>query len=93
MVLRISNTVDQMTTLGKGSFLQDKSDSVINAVQRATFVNAQDAYTKSQDYVGQMNKQLRLKFGKSWNEFYTSPEAVKIMATKEYKANGNRCCS
>lgn len=83
--VEISNTVDQMTTLGKGAFLQDKSDSVINVVQRATFVNAQDAYTKSQDYVGQMNKQLRLKFGKSWNEFYTSPEAVKIMATKEYK--------
>lgn len=82
----ISNSVDQMANLGGlGGNLQNKADTLINGVQHVTFVHAQDAFTKSQEYVGQMNKLLRTKFGKSWNEFYNSPEAVKIMATKEYK--------
>jgi hypothetical protein len=82
----ISNSVDQMVNLGGlGGKVQNKADTLINGVQHATFVHAQDAFTKSQEYVGQMNKLLRTKFGKSWNEFYNSPEAVKIMATKEYK--------
>ena len=82
----ISNSVEQMSRLGGlGGKVQDKADTVLNHVQTATFVNAQDAFTKSQEYVGQMNKMLRTKFGKSWNEFYTDPNASKIMATKEYK--------
>lgn len=82
----ISNSVEQMSRLGGlGGKVQDKADSVLNGVQTATFVHAQDAFTKSQDYVSQMNKLLRTKFGKSWNEFYTDPNAVKVMATKEYK--------
>ena len=82
----ISNSVEQMSRLGGlGGKVQDKADTVLNHVQTATFVHAQDAYTKSQEYVGQMNKMLRTKFGKSWNEFYTDPNASKIMATKEYK--------
>lgn len=82
----ISNSVDQMVSLGgRAGDVQNKADTLINGVQHLTFVHAQDAFTKSQEYVGQMNKQLRTKFGKSWNEFYNSPEAVKIMATKEYK--------
>ncbi len=82
----ISNSVEQMSRLGgRAGLVQDKADTVLGHVQSATFVHAQDAFTKSQEYVGQMNKLLRTKFGKSWNEFYTDPNAVKIMATKEYK--------
>tara|TARA_R110000744_G_scaffold379642_1_gene498235 strand:+ start:589 stop:4251 length:3663 start_codon:yes stop_codon:yes gene_type:complete len=84
----ISNSVKQMVKLGgRGGQLQDKADTIINGVQQATFVHAQDAFTKSQEYVSQMNKLLRTdpKFGMSWNDFYTSPDAVKVMATKEYK--------
>ena len=82
----LTNTVEQMANLGgRAGLVQDKADTILNHVQTATFVHAQDAYTKSQEYVGQMNKILRTKFGKSWNEFYTSPDATKIMATKEYK--------
>tara|TARA_R110002167_G_scaffold272074_1_gene478607 strand:+ start:7190 stop:10801 length:3612 start_codon:yes stop_codon:yes gene_type:complete len=82
----ISNSIDQMVNLGGlGGKVQNKADTLINGVQHVTFVHAQDAFTKSQEYVGQMNKLLRTKFGKNWNEFYNSPEAVKIMATKEYK--------
>jgi GH24 family phage-related lysozyme (muramidase) len=82
----ISNSVEQMSRLGgRAGLVQDKADTVLSHVQSATFVHAQDAFTKSQEYVGQMNKLLRTKFGKSWNEFYTDPNAVKVMATKEYK--------
>ena len=82
----VSNSVDQMVNLGGvGGKLQNKADTLINGVQSVTFVHAQDAFTKSQEYVGQMNKLLRTKFGKSWNEFYNSPEAVKAMASADYK--------
>jgi hypothetical protein len=33
-----------------------------------------------------MDKNLRVAFGKPWNDFYNSPDANKIMATKQYKA-------
>ena len=82
----LTNTVEQMANLGgRAGLVQDKADTILNHVQTATFVHAQDAYTKSQEYVGQMNKMLRIKFGKSWNEFYTSPDATKLMASMEYK--------
>ena len=82
----ISNSVDQMVNLGGlGGKVQNKADTLINGVQHVTFVHAQDAFTKSQEYVGQMNKMLRTKYGMSWNEFYTSPEARLAMTSKEYK--------
>lgn len=82
----VSNTVDQMARLGgKAGKVQDSVDTYISTVQSLTFVNAQDAFTKSQEYVGQMNKNLRKHFGQSWNEFYNRADASKVMATKEYK--------
>ena len=81
----VSNTVEQMAKLGKGSKAQDVTDTILSKVQTATFVHAQDALTKSQEYVGQMNKLLRTEFKMGWNEFYTQPDVVKAMATKEYK--------
>lgn len=70
---------------GIGGKIQNTADTYISGIQTATFVHAQDAVTKSQEYVSQMNKSLRTTFGKSWNEFYSNPDAIKIMATKEYK--------
>lgn len=70
---------------GRGGQAQGVLDSYINGIQTATFVHAQDSLTKSQEYVGQMNKMLRQHFGMSWNEFYNHPDAIKIMASKEYK--------
>lgn len=81
----VANTAEQMAKLGKGAGFQNKFDTLVTHAQTATFVHAQDAFTKSQEYVGQMNKQLRTTFGKSWNEFYTHKDASKIMATKQYK--------
>jgi hypothetical protein len=60
-------------------------DNYIDTIQGLTFVKSQDILTKSQEYVFQMDKSLRITFGKSWNEFYTSPDANKMMATKEFK--------
>ena len=61
-------------------------ENYIDVAQTATFVHAQDVFTKSQEYVFQMDKGLRVLYGKSWNEFYTSAGAGKAMAGKAYKA-------
>ena len=61
-------------------------DVGVDTLQNITFVRSQDILTKSQEYVFQMDKNLRIAFGKTWNEFYNSPDAAKLMATKEFKA-------
>ena len=82
----VVQSVDAMSRMGgRAGKVQGNLDTWINGVQHATFVHAQDSFTKSQEYVSQMNKMLRTKFGKDWNEFYNDPNAMKIMATKEYK--------
>jgi len=82
----VVQSVDAMSRMGgKAGRVQGNLDTWINGVQHATFVHAQDSFTKSQEYVSQMNKMLRTKFGKEWDEFYSDPNAIKIMATKEYK--------
>lgn len=60
-------------------------DGYIDVAQGLTFVKSQDILTKSQEYVFQMDKSLRITFGKTWNEFYNSPDVNKMMATKEFK--------
>lgn len=62
-----------------------KLDNTIDIIQTLSLVSAQDAYTKSQEFVFQMNKQLKIATGKGWNDFYTSDSAKKFMATKEYR--------
>jgi len=82
----VVQSVDAMSRLGgRAGKIQGNLDTWINGVQHATFVHAQDSFTKSQEYVSQMNKMLRTKFGKDWNEFYNDPDAIKVMATKDYK--------
>ena len=61
-------------------------DVGVDTLQNVTFVRSQDLITKSQEYVFQMDKNLRITFGKTWSEFYNSPDAAKLMATKEFKA-------
>ena len=62
-----------------------KADDVIDLVQTLTMVKAQDVFTKSQEFVYQMDKNLRVTFGKSWDEFYTDPDIAKYLNTKEYR--------
>lgn len=84
--VEISSGIEEMAKMGgaQRAFWQ-KAEGGIDVVQAATFVDAQDIWTKSQEYVFQMDKNLRTTFNKSWDEFYTDPDAQKIMATKQYK--------
>jgi hypothetical protein len=84
--VEITNGIEEMAKMGKTQrkFWQGVEGGV-DVAQAATFVDAQDIYTKSQEYVFQMDKNLRVAFGKGWNEFYNSADAQKIMATKQYK--------
>ena len=84
--VEISSGIEELSKMGntQRAFWQ-KAEGGIDLVQAATFVDAQDIWTKSQEYVFQMDKNLRTTFNKSFDEFYTSPDAQKIMATKQYK--------
>ena len=62
------------------------SEQAVDAIQAVTLVKAQDRFTKSIEFVSQMDKALRLKFDKGWDEFYSSKEAFTVMQTKEYAA-------
>lgn len=62
-----------------------KADDVIDVIQTLSFVKAQDRFTKSQEFIFQMDKALRTTYGKNWNEFYNSSDAAQMMATKEYR--------
>ena len=77
--LRTVGDIADTTALGRGV------DNYIDAAQTATMVRAQDTFTKSQEYVFQMDKGLRLLTGKNWNDFYNSPDAGRIMATRQYR--------
>jgi len=77
--LRTVADIVNSTLVGRGA------DKYIDVSQTAMMVRAQDTFTKSQEYVFQMDKGLRILTGKSWNEFYTSPDANRIMATKQYR--------
>lgn len=84
--VEISSGIGELTKMGptQRAFWY-KAEGGIDVIQTATFVDAQDIFTKSQEYVFQMDKNLRATFNKGWDEFYNSPDAVKIMATKQYK--------
>ena len=62
-----------------------KVDDRIELIQKLTLVKAQDTFTKSQEFVFQMDKALRVATGKGWTDFYNWEDAYKVMATKEYR--------
>ena len=62
-----------------------KTDQAIDVIQTLSFVKAQDRFTKSQEFLFQMDKALRTRYGKGWNDFYSGPEAAKLMAKKDYR--------
>jgi len=67
-----------------------KTDNYIDMVQKLTLVQAQDGFTKSQEFLFQMDKKLRAATGKGWNEFYRSENIggmslQKYMGSKEYR--------
>lgn len=85
----VENTTKLLTndkfTVGQ-KIVGQRLDDAVDVIQTLSFVKAQDRLTKSIEFVSQMDKALRLKFGKGWDEFYSDPNAYKVMATKEYAA-------
>ena len=69
----------KMTRLGSAS------EDFVEGVQTIGLVKAQDIFTKSQEYVYQLDKNLRLTYDMGWKDFYNSPDVVKLMKQKEYK--------
>ena len=67
------------------SVLGDAQESAVDFIQSATFVKLQDQFTKSQEFMYQIDKNLGITFGKSFNEFYSSPDAAKMIASQPYK--------
>ena len=62
-----------------------RADEAIDVIQSLTFVSAQDAITKSQEFTYQLDKLLRIKFKKSWNDFFVGEDAAAAMRTKEFE--------
>ena len=82
------DNVTKLVTDGKFTpnqkLIGQKLDDGVDLIQTLTFVKAQDSFTKSQEFIFQMDKQLRLVTGKGWTEFYSWEDAYKFMSTKEY---------
>ena len=69
----------------KKSMFGAKLDQSVDFIQTLTFVKAQDAFTKSQEFTYQLDKNLRKDFGKSWSKFFTDDNADVAMGTKTFK--------
>ena len=59
-------------------------DKGIDILQTINFVHGQDILTKSQEFVYQLDKGLRIGFKKNFNEFFNDPNAAKLIASKKY---------
>ena len=66
------------------SLLSLQADKGIDILQTINFVHGQDILTKSQEFVYQLDKYLRIGFDKNWNEFFTDPNAAKLMRDPKY---------
>jgi len=82
------DNVTKLVTDGKFTpnqkLIGQKAEDAVDFIQMLSFVKAQDNFTKSQEFVFQMDKQLRLVTGKGWSEFYNWEDAAKFMSTKAY---------
>ena len=61
------------------------ADDFVEFAQSIGLVKMQDVFTKSQEFVHQLDKNLRLSFNKSWSEFFTDKNASRLMNTRQYK--------
>ena len=61
------------------------ADDFVEFAQTIGLVKMQDVFTKSQEFVHQLDKNLRLSFNRSWSEFFTDKDASKLMNTRQYK--------
>lgn len=61
-----------------------RTNQVVDVIQRANLVQAQDMYTKSIEFTTQLDKALRKDFGMGWNEFFSQEGYRKAMQTEKF---------
>ena len=61
------------------------SEKVVDFGQFISFVKMQDVFTKSQEFIYQLDKNLDITYGKSFSEFFKDPNAARLMNEKKYK--------
>lgn len=66
-----------------------RSEQGVDAIQKLNLVQAQDSYTKSIEFVSQLDSALRLPkekggFGMSWNEFFAREDYRQMMGSKQF---------
>lgn len=67
------------------------SNQAVDFIARLNLVSAQDGYTKSIEFMAQMDKFLRRPqseggFGMSWNQFFSAPDQHKKMLSEKFVA-------
>jgi len=55
-------------------------EQAVDLIQRFNFVQAQDVYTKSQEFLYHMDKKVRLAFDRPLQEMFADPDLRKLMA-------------
>lgn len=70
-------------TMTKLGFAVEKG---VDSVQRGALVQAQDGFTKSQEFLYQLDRRVREKYGKSLQDLFQDPNRRATMATAEYAA-------
>ena len=61
------------------------SEKIVDFAQLISFVKMQDVFTKSQEFIYQLDKNLDITYGKSFSEFFKDPNAARLMNEKKYK--------
>ena len=77
---------DEATLRAMGMSLKEATsvDKFIDVFQTAYGVKAVDIYTKTQEFMYAIDKQIRLKYGKSYNEFIADPQLWKALDGKQW---------
>ena len=59
-------------------------EKVMNFAQTMYGVKAQDMYTKTQEFMYALDKQVRIKYGKTYSEFLEDPDLYNVMKGDTY---------
>lgn len=83
----IDAVTSRMNNADLGAFGRgmNKAGNLMDKVQAATFVQMQDRATKSQIFMGSLDKNLRIAFDKSLYEILQQDDAWKIINSKEFR--------
>jgi hypothetical protein len=82
--------IDIQNQVGRGPFdptigrVGVATEKFIDNAQRLNLVQAQDAFTKSQEFLYQLERRVREKYGKSLAEFFKDPNRRALMASEDY---------